>query len=78
MAKIEEKIWRIRKQRKISKWRKQISVLAEMGTRFDNGKLNRKKKDDFKNYKMENINDITQMTETMGRKLQTQAHTFKT
>jgi len=36
------------------------------------------KKYDFENYKVENIKDIAQMTETLGQKLQTQTHTFKT
>jgi len=32
----------------------------------------------LKTINVENIKDIAQMTETMGQKLQTQAHTFKT
>ena len=44
MAKIEEKIWRIKIKRQISSRRKEISMLAEKGTGIDNGKLNRKKK----------------------------------
>jgi hypothetical protein len=66
-------------QRQISGWRNELSILAEKGTGFDNGKLNRKKKkDDFKNYKVEIIKGIAQMIEALGQKLQTQAHTFKT
>jgi hypothetical protein len=36
------------------------------------------KKDDLKKFKVENIKEVTQMTETVGQKLQTQAHIFKT
>jgi hypothetical protein len=31
-------------QKQISNWIKELSILAETGTGFDNGKLNRKKK----------------------------------
>jgi hypothetical protein len=34
-------------QRQISKWRKDLSMIAEIGTGSDNGKLNRKKEEDF-------------------------------
>ena len=31
----------------LSNWRKELSILAETGTGCDNGKLNRKKEEDF-------------------------------
>jgi len=34
-------------QKQISNWRKDLSILAETGTGCDNGKLNRKKEEDF-------------------------------
>jgi hypothetical protein len=42
-----ENFWKIRMQRQISNWRKEISILAETGTGSDNGKLNRKEEEDF-------------------------------
>jgi hypothetical protein len=35
--------WKIRKQKQISNWRKELSIIAEAGTDSDNGKLNRKR-----------------------------------
>jgi hypothetical protein len=32
-------------QKQISNWRKELPILAEIGTGSDNGKLNREKKD---------------------------------
>ena len=65
-------------QRQISNWSKEISILAEKETGLDNGKLNRSIKDDLKKkYKVENVRDIAQLTETLGQKVQTQAHTIK-
>ena len=43
-----ENFWKIRIQRQISNWRKELSI-AETGTGSDNGKLNRKKRKIFKN-----------------------------
>jgi hypothetical protein len=40
------KFWKIRIQKQISSWRKALSILAETGIGFDNGKL--KKKEDLK------------------------------
>jgi hypothetical protein len=37
------KFWKIRMQKQISNWRKELSILAETGTGSDNGKLNWKK-----------------------------------
>jgi hypothetical protein len=37
-------------ERKISNWRKDISIVAKTGTESDNGKLNRKKRKIIKLY----------------------------
>jgi len=44
------KFWKIRMQRHISSWRKELSIIAETGTGFDNVKLNRKKMKIFEKY----------------------------
>ena len=44
-----ENFWKIRTQRQISNWRKELSVMAETGTGSDNGKLHRKKRKIFHN-----------------------------
>jgi hypothetical protein len=41
------KFWKIRMQKQISNWRKELSILAETGTGSDSGKLNRKKRKIF-------------------------------
>ena len=38
------KFWKIRMQKQINSWRKVFSIIADTGTGFDNGKLNRKKR----------------------------------
>jgi hypothetical protein len=45
-------------QRQISTWRKEIAVLAEIGTGCDNGKLNRKKRRVFQKYKVTNAREV--------------------
>ena len=35
--------WKIRMQKQISSWRKELSIRAETGTGSDNGMLNRKR-----------------------------------
>jgi len=44
------KFWKIRMQKLISSWRKKLSIIAEIVTGADNGKLNRKKRKIFKKY----------------------------
>ena len=39
---------KIRTEKHISSWRKELSIIAEIGTGSDNGKLNRKKRKIFK------------------------------
>ena len=43
------KFWKIRLQKQISSWRKELSIIAETRTGFDNVKLNRKRGRCFKN-----------------------------
>jgi len=43
------KLWKIRMEKQISSWRKELSIIAENGTGSDNGKLNRKNGRFFKN-----------------------------
>ena len=57
------KFWKIRMQKQISSWRKELSIIAEMGTGSDNGKLNRKKRKIFQKYR----------TETLKQKVQAKA-----
>ena len=38
------KFWKIRMQKQISSWRKELSIIADTGTGSDNVKLNRKKR----------------------------------
>ena len=38
------KFWKIREQKQISNWRKELSIVAETGTGSDNGQLDRKKR----------------------------------
>jgi hypothetical protein len=52
---------KIRTQRQISKWRKEISILAETGTGSDNSKLNRKKRKIFQKYKVTNPREVAQL-----------------
>ena len=44
------KFWKIRVQKQISSWRKELSIIDETGRGSDNGKLNRKKKKIFQKY----------------------------
>jgi hypothetical protein len=39
--------WKIRMQKQISNWRKELSIIAEAGTDSDSGKFNRKKRNIF-------------------------------
>jgi len=43
------KFWKIRIQKQISSWRKELSIIAENRTGSDNVKLNRKRGRSFKN-----------------------------
>jgi hypothetical protein len=44
------KFWKIRMQKQISSWGKELSIITETGKDSDNGKLKRKRRKIFKNY----------------------------
>jgi hypothetical protein len=54
--------WKIRMEKQISNWRKELSIIAETGTGSDNGKLNRKKRKILKN-RLTNAKEVAQLTE---------------
>ena len=72
-SKRDVKFWKIRMQKQISSWRKQLSIIAETGTGCDNGKLNRKKRKIFQKYRVTNAKEVAQLTETLKRKVQAKA-----
>jgi hypothetical protein len=57
--------WKIRMQKQISNWRKELAIIAEAGTGSDNGKLNRKKRKIFKKYRVTNAREVAQLIETL-------------
>jgi hypothetical protein len=69
----DENFWKIRIQRQISNWRKEISIIAELGTGSDNSKLNRKKRKIFQKYKVTNAREVAQLIETLKQKVQAKA-----
>jgi len=71
------KFWKVRMQKQISNWRKELSILAETGTGSDNGKLNRKKRKIFKKYSMTNAREVGQLTETLKPKVQAKAQKIR-
>jgi len=52
------KFWKIRMQKHISSWRKDLSIMAETGTGSDNGKLNRKKRKIFQKCRVTNAREL--------------------
>ena len=71
------KFWKIRTQKQISCWRKELSKIAEMGTGSDNGKLNRKKRKIFQKYRVTNPREVAQLTETLKQKVQAKAQRIR-
>jgi hypothetical protein len=67
------KFWKIRMQKQISNWRKELPIIAETGTGSDIGKLNRKKKKSFQKYSVTNAREVGQLTETLKQKVQAKA-----
>ena len=51
-------IWKIRMQKQIRSWRKELSIIAEIGTGSDHGKLNRKKRKIFQKYRVTNAREV--------------------
>ena len=64
------KFWKIRMQKQISSWRKELSIIAETGTGSDNVKLNRKKRKVFQKYRVTNAREVAKLTETLKQKVQ--------
>jgi len=70
-------LWKIRTQKQISSWRKELSIIAETGTGSDNGKLNRKNRKIFQKYRVTNTREIAQLTETLKQKVQAKAQRIR-
>jgi hypothetical protein len=71
------KFWKIRTQKQISNWRKELSIIAETGTGSDNGMLNRKKRNILKKYGVTNAREVARMTETLKQKVQAKAQRIR-
>ena len=71
------KFWKIRMQKQISSWRKELSIIAETGTGSDNVKLNRKKRKIFKKNIVTNAREVAQLTETLKQKVQAKAQRIR-
>jgi len=71
------KFWKIRIQKHIISWRKELSIIAATGTVSDNGKLNRKKRTIFKKYRVTNAKEVAQLTETLKQKVQAKAQRIR-
>jgi hypothetical protein len=71
------KCWKIRIQKQIDNWRKELSIIAETGTGSDNGKLNWKKRKIFKKYSVTNARELAQLTETLKQKVQAKAQRIR-
>ena len=71
------KFWKIRMQKQISNWRKELSILVETGTSCDNGKLNRKKGKIFQKFSVTNAREIGKLTETLKQKVQAKAQIIR-
>jgi len=65
------------KQKHISSWRKELSIIPEPGTGSDNGKLNRKKRKIFQKYRVTNAREVAQLTETLKQNVQTKAQRIR-
>jgi len=63
------KFWKIRMQKQISSWRKELSIISETGTGCDNTKLNRKKRKILKKYRVTNAREVAQLTQTLKQKV---------
>ena len=59
------KLWKLRMQKQMSSWRKELSIIAETGTGSDSGKLNKKKRKIFQKYRVTNDSEVAKLTETL-------------
>ena len=64
-------------QRQIRNWRKELPKRAETGTGSDNGKLDRKKRKIFQKYRVTNVREVAQLTETLKQKVQAKAQKIR-
>jgi hypothetical protein len=71
------KLCKIRMQKQISNWRKELSIMAETGTGSDNGKPNRKKRKILQKYRVTNAREVAQLTETLKQKVQAKAQRIR-
>ena len=67
------KFWKKRMQKRISSWRKDLSIITETGKGSVSVKLNRKKRNIFKKYRVTNSREVAQLTETLKQKVQAKA-----
>jgi 16S rRNA C1402 N4-methylase RsmH len=68
---------KIRMQKQISSWRKELSIITETGTGSDNGKLNRKMRKIFQKYRVTSAREVAQLTETLKQKVQAKAQRIR-
>ena len=71
------KFWKIRIQKQISSWRKELSIIAETGTGSNNWTLNRKKRKIFQKYRVTNTREVAQLTETLKQKVQAKSQRIR-
>ena len=64
-------------QKQISRWRRELSIIAETGTGSDNGKLNRKTRKIFFKNIVTNAREVAQLTETLKQKVQAKAQRIR-
>jgi len=57
----------------ISNWRKELSIIAETGTGFNNGELNSKKRKILQKYRVTNAKEVAQLKEILQQKVQAKA-----
>jgi hypothetical protein len=69
--------WKIRIQRQISNWRKDLSILAESGPGTNNSKLKVKKRKIFQKYKVTDTKEVAQLIENLKQKIQAKAHRIR-
>jgi len=71
------KFWKIRMQKEISSCRKELLIIAETETGSDNGQLDRKKRKIFQKYRVTNVREVAQLTETLKEKVQAKAQIIR-
>jgi len=69
----DDKFWKIRMQKKISSWRKELSIIAKTGTGSDNVNLNRKKRKNLKKNRVTISMEVAQLKETLNQIVQAKA-----